>query len=466
MGLTFEISTAFGWVGIILVLSVGLIMMIFRPYWAFLFGVFILAATSINVSVMRTEELGAYFQMTDACIVVMIMASLLEKKRALLLPAPFVILTAVLLMGFLNTLLHLGLTYGMLQGLRWAIFLPLLIFLAANVLQDERKVRSLLLTLVLAAIVAEAQHLLLVLFTARNVMAEDVGVARTMQFMRSGSDLWLLAGFYVVGGLIPRRRVQTAIGALFLAGILTMQTRSIGLAFMGALGFYYFWFLKGPHAYRWQRFKGLVPIFIVGLIILAVIGLSAVITGYGERYVGTVETGEGTQSRWNAFYVEMHDWLDGNILIGRGLHYLESSKVRGGLIRKTKIGYGHLGYVTYLSQLGLIGFVVYGFWMPLIIIFRAQRLLQQPQAPPEVVHLAALTGATFFYYPLMFVFSGSFLNILFIPGILAGGVWGITSLQSADSRAPALQPPVPHKELPKSIISEPFQGTGRGRPLL
>jgi hypothetical protein len=464
MGLTFEISTALGWVGIGLVLSIGLVLVIFRPYWAFLFAIFVLTASSINVGVIRTEELGAYFQLADACALVIIVACLWEKKRALLFPAPFVIPLSVLLMGFLNSWLEMGLTYGVLQGLRVCINLPLQIFLAANLVQDERKVRSLLLTLVLAAVAAEAQHLFLA-FGVSSQLAENVEATRTMQFIRSGSDLWLLAGFYVVGGIIPRPWLQTAIGALFLAGFLTLQTRSLGLALIGAWGLYYLWFLKGPQAYRWQRFKGMFPIFIIGVVMLAVMGLSAVITGYGERFVGTVKTGEGTQSRWNALRVETNDWLSGNPLIGRGLNYYSGTKFRGS-IGRSGIAYGHLGYISYLSQLGLIGFLAYGIWLPLVIVFRARRLLQQPHAPPEVVHLAALTGVTFIYFPIMFLFSSSFLSVIYVPGILAGAVWGLTAFQFEPSPVPALDRFSPQKELPKSIISEPFQRTDRGRTLL
>ena len=452
MGLAFEINTASGWIAIGLVLSIGLILVLIRPYWAFLFGIFVITASSLNIGIMRTEELGAYFNVIDACTLVIILAALLEKKRTLLLPAPFVILSAVLIMGYVNSLFYLRTYqnfYYSLQGLRMGINLPLLTFLTANLVQDKDKVRSLLLALVLAAIVAEAQHLFMAV--AAKGVSEDVDI-RTGQFIRSVSDLWLLAGFYVVGGSIPRRRVQMAIGVLFLVVFIVSQTRSTGLAFIGALVPYYLWFLKGPQAYRWQRFKGLIPVFIIGLIMLAVMGLSAVISGYAERYAKTVETGEGTESRWNAMRVELNAWLDGNPFIGRGLSFYAGGKYKRGVFG---IAFGHLGYVTYLSQLGLIGFLVYAFWLPLVILLRARLLLQQPHAPPEVVHLAAVTGACFIYYPLMFFFSSSFLSASYVPGILTGGVWGLTSLKSADSRVPTGEPAVPPKKWPESIIARP-----------
>ena len=442
-GLSVEIGTAFGWLGIGLVLGLGLLLLFFRPYWAFLFGVFILTAAPANANLARTEELGAYFQVGDACVLVMILACLWERKRALLLPAPAVVLSAILTMGFLNGLLHMGLTYELMRSLRWGLTFPLLIFLSANLVQDDRKVRPLLLILVLAGIAAAAQHLLL-LGAETNLVEENVGAVRTNQFIQAGTFFWLLAGFYVAGGSIPRPWVQTAIGALFLAGVIAMQTRSLGLAFCGGLVVYYLWFLKGPQAYRWQRFKGLLPIFGLGFLMLAVMGLTAVISGYGERFTKTVEGGQDTQSRWNDIRVELGDWLDSNQVIGRGLDYYEGSKKgrKSGvsLIGRTGVAYGHVGYVTYLSQLGLIGFLVYGFWLPLAILKRSRRLLQQPHAPPETIYLAALTGACFIFMPLCNMMSGSLLNITYVPGILGGAVWGIMAFQSAPVAEGALGP--------------------------
>jgi hypothetical protein len=198
---------------------------------------------------------------------------------------------------------------------------------------------------------------------------------------------------------------------------------------------------------------------------LVVLGLSAVISGYGARYVETVESGEDNVSRWNALHTELHDWLEGNILIGRGLSYYAGGKLRG-WIGGTGIAYGHLGYISYLSQLGLIGFLAYGIWFPLAVVSRARRLLQQPHAPPEVVHLAILTGAAFIYHPLEFLFSGSFLSVLYVEPILVGAVWAMTSLQFEDIRVPAPEPSTPRKELPRSIIADPFQGANRSRQLI
>ncbi len=419
--------SVFGGAAIGGVIFVGLLLMIFRPYWAFLFAIFISLALSIpTLTSTRIQELGPYFELGDACLVVMIMACLWEKKRGLIFPAPALILFAVLTMGFLNSLFHLGLTYAVLRALRWAITFPMMIFLTANLVQDESKVKSLLLLLIAAVITAEVQHLLWV--TQGSKLTEDVGLLRTIAFVRPGSDVWLLAGFYNIAGRIPHPWLQTALGALFLTANVTHQTRSIALGFMGGLVGYYLWFLKGPNAFRWQRFKGVLAVFIIGLLLMAMAGFTAFIVGYGERLAQTVERGEDTESRVRGLKIGLNDWLDGNPLIGRGLNYYYKIH-KEAILRKEEVAWGDLGYVAYLSQLGLIGFLAYGVWLPLAVILRARRLMQQPQAPPEIVHLAALTGACFIYFPLMNIFSGSFLSVHYLSGILVGGVWGITAFQ-------------------------------------
>jgi hypothetical protein len=206
----------------------------------------------------------------------------------------------------------------------------------------------------------------------------------------------------------------------------------------------------------------LVPVFILGLIILVIMGISSLISGYGARYTETFEAGIKTESRWNALQVELNDWLNGNFIIGNGLSYYHGKK-HGGSIGKTGTAWGHLGYVAYLSQLGIIGFFAYGIWLPLVVISRSRRLLQYSHAPPEVVHLAVLTGASFIYYSLMFLFSSSFLTIEYVAPILVGAVWGITSCQFKDVKTLASETLVPRQELPRSIIADPFQGVDRSR---
>ena len=158
----------------------------------------------------RVQELGSYFNLFDACMLVALFAFMLERKKSLLLPAPALALVAVLLMGFLNTL-SLGFPYQAFQGLRWALNVPLLFILTANMVQgDAKRIKSLLLTLLAAAVIAEVQHFIFVMPST-----EGGELQRTVAFTLACSYVWLVAGPYVKDGRIPKPWVQLGSGPSF-----------------------------------------------------------------------------------------------------------------------------------------------------------------------------------------------------------------------------------------------------------
>ena len=127
--------------------------------------------------------------------------------------------------------------------------------------------------------------------------------------------------------------------------------------------------------------------------------------------------------------MEMRDWQEGNILIGRGLNYY---KIHGrlSLPSTSGVGWGHLGYIAYLCPT----------WPHRV--FRLWDILSLGGAPPGPPpreknsrprspdnSLGAAYGSLFLVQPLIYLFSGSFLMITYIPGILIGAAWSIALKQ-------------------------------------
>jgi hypothetical protein len=134
------------------------------------------------------------------------------------------------------------------------------------------------------------------------------------------------------------------------------------------------------------------------------------------------------ETREETFKTEINDWLNGNVVIGRGLYYYDiHRRERIADSSGNRPAWGHLGYVAYLSQLGIIGLIVYGIYFPLGVLFRARKIMRRADLPPSVSHLAALTGALFISQPIIFIFSNSFLGKAILPGLLAGAVWAIVN---------------------------------------
>ena len=201
-------------------------------------------------------------------------------------------------------------------------------------------------------------------------------------------------------------------------GNIIHQTRSIAIGLVGALVLFYGWFVRGVNVFQGKRLRfSLYPVT-GGLILAGIIVGHGVITSYSDRITKTLDqkdrVGQSIESRLLTYEVEMRDWQEGNIIIGRGLNYYRVHG-RHSLPSQTGIAFGHLGYIAYLSQLGLIGFFVYGIYFPLAVLRRARRLIKIPGLSPPATHLVLLTGACFLVQPLIYLFSGSFLIITLYP---------------------------------------------------
>jgi hypothetical protein len=425
-----QASFPYQWLVLGLVVGIGLILVFIRPYFAYLCSIFIpLACGTFVVLVTRTEELGPYFNLYDACLLVAIMAFVVDTKPKISLPRPALAIIVVLTIGLVTSIIHLGIAYGVFRALRWAITLPLQFILAANLVYNEKRVRSLLLTLFLAAIVAEFQHILIIMRLSQEV-GERADLMRTGAFTMAASWSWLMAGPFLVNGKAPRPWLQIGAGALFLLAMISVQGRAMVLAFMGGAVVYYFWFLKGPNACRWQRFKKVFLVFTMVAVVMAATGLTMLATGLQERMTSTFNTKEsmadrGIENRYMIITTQLNDWLDGNILTGRGLDYFEIYARKLGGEARGLIDWGTMTYVAYLSQLGLLGLFVYGVYFPLAVIFRARGITKTPEVSPVILYLALLGGGCFIMQYFNFIFSNSYLGQQYIPGILAGAVWAV-----------------------------------------
>jgi hypothetical protein len=353
-------------------------------------------------------------------------------------------LLIILILGFFNsTFSPLGLSFLILRALRWAINTPLLYIIAANLVFDEKRVKLLLLTLVAATFCAEAQHFTLAAsLNVNNLAAEDPELFRSSAFAFGVPELWLLAGPFLLAGRLPRPWLQLGMGSVLLAGIFITQSRGETAAFLLTIVAYQIWFLQGPNGLRWKRLAPLLKIaFLSGflLIIFHFTSMPLNIWTKVDRTISTYDTEKYQDPRYNDAIVEGTDFIQGNIytmLFGRGLCYFEVYRIKPALRKlPKKIGFGHVGYITYLSQLGLVGFFFYALFFPASVFLNARRVFQDPDGPPVIIHLAALAGACFLYYPILFIFSSSFLITHIYPGILAGAIWRISLPESVVASA-------------------------------
>lgn len=422
----------FDWPILIITLLIGITLLINNSYKAFLF------ATLVSLSFGRQTLLFSkipglvFINLLDICLLLSIIAyikELIDKKIKFTFPLPVLGILIVLFIGFGQSIIRYDNAYAMIRGLRWAIGLPILFLLTSSMVKDKERVKSLLWILLIAGIFSSLQHLLWIFETKQIFNTDAANILRNIAFLR-GQDAWLITGPFIIAGKIPHPLAQIITGTLFLTTFLAQQTRSYALGAIITIFVYHIWFLNVRYSFRLQRLLPLILIFIISVMAMGTIGLGNLAENYLDRLstVTHIEDSEDTYSRRNAFEQEISDWMNGNVIFGEGLVYFENL-VEGSEfdinLDGNGVAYGHLGYITYLSQLGILGFIVYAIWLPLSVISRSKNVFKF-NTSAEVKYLAALTGVNFFGSIFTFIFSASFISpYVIIPGILAGAMWAM-----------------------------------------
>lgn len=408
------------------ILAFGAVLSLLKPYWGVLFGILLSVGMNARTLVFsRLPGMGAYFNMADACAIVCLAgaaADCLARRQRLTVPKVPLAIIVVLLLGFSNTTIVFGYSYEALRAVRWAASIPLFYIIAANVVTSERRAKLLVLVAFVGAVAAELQHVYSV-----SVMLDpslnNEETLRTTAYMFAHSECWLVAGPLFIAGKMRKPFVQLGAASLFLVGNTLHQTRSVAIAAGCALLVYYGWFLSGSLVGKVRRLVVVAVAVALGLLVaIPTMGLGGFADSYSERMSRVSSGDSSTRSREVAVDAEFSDWMDGNILVGRGLGYYFAPEI-GSERSGDDVAYAHVGYVTYLSQLGVVGLLVYGVWFPFSSIAMARRVRANPHLGPWSRHLAGLSGAVFLFCVFGFAMSGSFLT----PDVLIGVLGGVVS---------------------------------------
>ena len=422
----------FTWLILPITLVIGLFLVLSRPYSAFIFATFISIAFGQQTLLFTKIPGMGFISLLDICLIISIAAwikEILAKKQGLILPKPAIACLIVLFIGFFQSAFRYDQFYLTVRSLRWAIGLPIFFIITANLVTDEKRVKSLLWVLLIGGILASLQHGFWLLQVGKTVdIFTNPELLRNISFLRN-QESWLIAGPFIIARRIPKPWLQLAVAILFLGIFLTQQTRSLAIGVIGAIIIYYLWFVKDS-ATKQKGITLLVIVFLGALMLLQFSNFSGLAENYLERLLGLTDTEQSYSSldtRQNTFNIEMRDWWQGNVILGEGLFYYQ--RVGYGLEGVTtadigRIAYNHLGYVAYLSQLGVVGFLVYGIWLPISVVLRAKQVFNSYTQIPAIRYMAAITGSTFISSIIIFTFSSSFISgYVVIPGIIAGPIW-------------------------------------------
>jgi hypothetical protein len=433
---------------ILVVLGVGIPLVFLRPYAAFLFATFLItAADAAMFNKTRTAMLGPFLNLADTCVLLALLALLLEKyhtKEPFRLPQIIVLMLLVLTLGVTQSLWRFGFTHNTMASVRYALDVPLAYLLGANFVTSTARARKLIGVLLCGALAAAVQHVMFVatLWRSKGPSMESYHLIRTITFWAGCmSSAFLLSGiFWKTPAGTAKKALYAAAALLFLATLLLNQTRSLWIATAAAVPVLVLTLRQG----RWLRmFLRLAAACIV---------ITASFIALCQRLLPGLDVGElaggritslaaadakisGVDTRKRAFRIEMRDWFAGTLVLGRGLGFFQKYPEALNRNPLETVAFGHLGYVTYLSQLGLIGLLVYGLCLPLGVFRNGLWLWRYTE--PEVLRYLGLLGiASIVCLSIMFVMSSQFLGLgSFAPGVLYGAVWAAVRGQEMESPA-------------------------------
>lgn len=429
---------------IYIVLGIGIPLAMTRPYKAFLLAVFLLTAgNSANFTFTRTAWLGPYLNLSDACELIALAALFfhsLGKKMPLRVSMITFLLFAVLAIAACQSFCRLGWTYETARAFRWGLQMPIAFLIGANMVTSSAKTKQLIGVLLCGTILAAMQHIFWTssVWSSRSVDMQTYELARTISYKCASFP----AAFLLTGLIwkMPRNTQSVIIyifsGTLFIVTLILGQSRSVWLATGAAIPCLLVLFKKKNLLVNIMRFGIVIALLFIAAQLFSrhlVPGLdiSRIFTDRLSSFSQNDSVARKTITREKAFKTEMNYWLDGTLILGRGLYFFQDIENPEEFERH--IAFAHLGYVTYLSQMGLVGLFVYGFYFPLSII-RDGKLLWQYSKQPTLCYTGLLGICSIVCLSIQFLASSHFLSLgYFIPGVLYGSLWYLARAQKRGS---------------------------------
>ena len=422
---------------LVLVLVIGGPLALLRPYRALVFAAFLLIyADNGPLALSRTTVLGPYFNALDAtlCIALIAMAVDSVRTRQIVIPRPVKLILIILVIATAQSLYAFGYSYYTMRALRWALSFPLFFLIAANMVTDESRSRLLVLSVFLGAAIPALQNL----FTERSLSGRyyyayrgSIAAIRVQVHGLTPALLPIMPLADLPGGRILRWLYRISGGILLLALALTF-TRSMWISTLIAFPIVLLIFrVQASQDLRLVKVLLLLLYIVVTAsllysLILPELDIVRVLRQRIDSLIYEDLRFGATLDRMNALRYELDAWRSGTIILGRGISYFQSKYVYG---TQVPIAYNHMGYATYLAQLGLVGLLIYGVYLPLSVLQNSRRLWLNSQGE-ATRFLGLLAGGVFVYLSIVFLMSGSLLSHAPAPGILAGAVWALSGPQA------------------------------------
>ena len=432
----------------------GILLVVFRPYGAFLLAVFGLAARNFHAAVYtRSDLLGQYCNLNDLLmwIGLLAMVRLALHERELWAPKILVAILAINLFGAFDALTEYGFTAHVQRSLWAAAIFPAMFLVAANLVSSQEKARSFYWALFAGALLAAIQHLFMVdaQINVRGAFAGEFDI-RSISYIFSGGIFWAVSAIFIN---VQRLVVRPLPGLIWLGGIglialsyLLSFTRTVWVgAAVSILGV---WLVTSWQSRQIPRVvsRSIYVLISLSLVTACTFTISAALfpgldlEGMVIKRLDFLENRDvfdkAYETREQGFKTEIDLWHKGSMLWGVGTamppEIAEAPiPIKGRNVDPAIGALGHVGFSSYLAHFGLLGLIAYCFLLPLLTI-KAGKLIYWEHRRGYIGALA-LAAMALGFYDLATIFSSNhYLNATgHLPGLIYGALWGLSRRELA-----------------------------------
>lgn len=422
---------------------IGISLAVFRPYWAFLFALFCLAARNFHAAVFtRTPFAGPYLNLNDLLLWIALFAmffELIRNRKMLWMPKILFAIFILIIIGDIVSLFKYGTEEHVLRRIWSSAVFPILFLVSANMVKNEERAKLFYWIFFFGAVLAAIQHMIFIRSATFANMSAGESEIRSISYITSGGLFLILSSIFIKtkSSLNKIKLVLYYIGiALIILSYVLSLTR--GIYVIGILSLFVIPFLlkeksffsKG--AYKFTILI-LLMLFLVQLI-LPNLDFKEILNKRFESFIYKDTFSKSYYTRLEGQKTELELWSNGTIIFGEGSslppeYESSNTEITGALY--------HVAYSTYLAHYGLIGLLLYGFAMPVSTVFIARRIYSRHSSDYTVrIALIAIFCALFDILALPWSHHHLFATS-HISGLIYGAIWGLYRFERAEARVKA-----------------------------
>lgn len=423
-----------------LVALIGFLLIIYRPYWAFLFALFCLAARNFHAAVFtRTPFAGPYLNLNDLLLWIAFFTmifELLRSRKMILIPKILLAIFILILIGDFQSLFKYGTEEFVLRRIWGVAIFPVLFLVGTNMVKDEKRAKYFYWALFGGAFIAALQHMYFIWSASEHQISGEAQI-RTISYIVSGGLFLVISSIFTkTDRNLSRAKLIFYFTGIALIGVsyILSLTRGIYVVTIASL-------IILPVILRGQYkiHKTIYNIVLLSILIIFLVGIlfpnldfKRILNTRFESLIYKDTFEKAYKTREIGSKTELDLWMNGNLVLGLGSslppeYESPDPEITGALY--------HVGYSTYLVHFGLAGFVIYAIILPFLTIKIARRYyMRYLNDYRGRLALIAITCALFGIFTLPW--SHHHLDVTsHMSGLIYGAIWGLYRTERAGERA-------------------------------